>query len=167
MGNVSLRSCSRKTAGAFATRSKMAASCLTFSDMWILLQDAFSLLAYSDPWTSPVGYQLDAVQREPVCSTLNSAILGIAGMFITFEMWSSWHGQAVLMRKSRGQNAGAEFYRMLWHRRPLFFSSPETHNLPKQPPLAQAVGQAAQCLAIMARTGIGSCAFASVDDYLH
>ncbi|XP_037644030.1 ran-binding protein 9 isoform X1 [Sebastes umbrosus] len=82
------------------------------------LQDAFSLLAYSDPWSSPVGYQLDAIQREPVCSTLNSAIL-------------------------------------------------ETHNLPKQPPLAQAVGQAAQCLTIMARTGSGSCAFASVDDYLH
>uniref|UniRef100_A0A674N827 RAN binding protein 9 n=1 Tax=Takifugu rubripes TaxID=31033 RepID=A0A674N827_TAKRU len=83
-----------------------------------MLKDAFSLLAYSDPWNSPVGYQLDAIQREPVCSTLNSAIL-------------------------------------------------ETHNLPKQPPLAQAVGQAAQCLALMARTGSGSCAFASVDDYLH
>ncbi|XP_060940007.1 ran-binding protein 9 [Limanda limanda] len=83
-----------------------------------MLKDAFSLLAYSDPWNSPVGYQLDAIQREPVCSTLNSAIL-------------------------------------------------ETHNLPKQPPLAQAVGQAAQCLVIMARTGSGSCAFASVDDYLH
>uniref|UniRef100_A0A3B3DWX5 RAN binding protein 9 n=1 Tax=Oryzias melastigma TaxID=30732 RepID=A0A3B3DWX5_ORYME len=83
-----------------------------------MLKDAFSLLAYSDPWNSPVGYQLDAIQREPVCSTLNSAIL-------------------------------------------------ETHNLPKQPPLALAVGQAAQCLAIMARTGSGSCAFASVDDYLH
>lgn len=39
-------------------------------------QDAFSLLAYSDPWSSPVGYQLDSIQREPVCSTLNSAILG-------------------------------------------------------------------------------------------
>ncbi|XP_062381764.1 ran-binding protein 9 isoform X2 [Sardina pilchardus] len=83
-----------------------------------MLKDAFSLLAYSDPWSSPVGYQLDSIQREPVCSTLNSAIL-------------------------------------------------ETHNLPKQPPLAQAVGQAAQCLSLMARTGIGSCAFASVDDYLH
>uniref|UniRef100_A0A6Q2ZK02 RAN binding protein 9 n=1 Tax=Esox lucius TaxID=8010 RepID=A0A6Q2ZK02_ESOLU len=83
-----------------------------------MLKDAFSLLAYSDPWTSPVGYQLDSIQREPVCSTLNSAIL-------------------------------------------------ETHNLPKQPPLAQAVGQAAQCLSIMARSGSGSCAFAAVDDYLH
>uniref|UniRef100_A0A8C5CYB8 RAN binding protein 9 n=1 Tax=Gadus morhua TaxID=8049 RepID=A0A8C5CYB8_GADMO len=83
-----------------------------------MLKDAFSLLAYSDPWTSPVGYQLDSIQREPVCSTLNSAIL-------------------------------------------------ETHNLPKQPPLAQAVGQAAQCLSIMARSGSGSCAFATVDHYLH
>uniref|UniRef100_A0A8C9VXI2 RAN binding protein 9 n=1 Tax=Scleropages formosus TaxID=113540 RepID=A0A8C9VXI2_SCLFO len=83
-----------------------------------MLKDAFSLLAYSDPWSSPVGYQLDSIQREPVCSTLNSAIL-------------------------------------------------ETHNLPKQPPLALAVGQASQCLSVMARSGIGSCAFASVDDYLH
>ncbi|CAB1325704.1 unnamed protein product [Coregonus sp. 'balchen'] len=83
-----------------------------------MLKDAFSLLAYSDPWTSPVGYQMDSIQREPVCSTLNSAIL-------------------------------------------------ETHNLPKQPPLAQAVGQAAQCLSIMAHSGSGSCAFAAVDDYLH
>jgi len=40
------------------------------------LQDAFSLLAYSDPWNSPVGYQLAAVQREPVSMALNSAILG-------------------------------------------------------------------------------------------
>ncbi|KAJ8277055.1 hypothetical protein GJAV_G00070970 [Gymnothorax javanicus] len=83
-----------------------------------MLKDAFSLLAYSDPWSSPVGYQLDSIQREPVCSTLNSAIL-------------------------------------------------ETHNLPKQPPLALALGQASHCLSIMARSGSGSCAFASVDDYLH
>ncbi|XP_012508612.1 PREDICTED: ran-binding protein 9 [Propithecus coquereli] len=80
--------------------------------------DAFSLLAYSDPWNSPVGNQLDPIQREPVCSALNSAIL-------------------------------------------------ETHNLPKQPPLALAMGQATQCLGLMARSGIGSCAFATVEDYLH
>ena len=42
----------------------------------LLLQDAFSLLAYSDPWSSPVGYQLNPVLREPVCASLNSAILG-------------------------------------------------------------------------------------------
>ncbi|KAG8571816.1 hypothetical protein GDO81_011790 [Engystomops pustulosus] len=41
-----------------------------------MLKDAFSLLAYSDPWNSPVGYQLDPIQREHVCSSLNSAILG-------------------------------------------------------------------------------------------
>lgn len=39
------------------------------------LQEAFSLLAYNDPWSSPVGYLLDPVQREPICSSLNSAIL--------------------------------------------------------------------------------------------
>ncbi|XP_033914413.1 ran-binding protein 9-like [Acipenser ruthenus] len=83
-----------------------------------MLKDAFSLLAYSDPWNSPVGYQLDSIQREPVCSALNSAIL-------------------------------------------------EIHNLPKQPPLAQAMGQATQCLGLMARSGSGSCAFAAVEDYLH
>ncbi|UYV62173.1 RANBP10 [Cordylochernes scorpioides] len=38
-------------------------------------EDAFSLLAYADPWSSPVGYQLDPIQREPVCAALNSAIL--------------------------------------------------------------------------------------------
>ncbi|KAH7978704.1 hypothetical protein HPB49_006401 [Dermacentor silvarum] len=40
-----------------------------------LCKDAYSLLAYADPWSSPVGYQLDPVEREPVCAALNSAIL--------------------------------------------------------------------------------------------
>ncbi|EDO31108.1 predicted protein [Nematostella vectensis] len=39
------------------------------------LEEAFSLLAYSDPWSSPVGYLLDPVQREHICAALNSAIL--------------------------------------------------------------------------------------------
>ena len=47
-----------------------------YMHMYVYEQDAFSLLAYSDPWNSPVGYQLAAVQREPVCMALNSAILG-------------------------------------------------------------------------------------------
>lgn len=41
-----------------------------------MLQDAFSLLAYSNPWISPVGWQLDSQERETVCTRLNSAILG-------------------------------------------------------------------------------------------
>ncbi|XP_071054407.1 ran-binding protein 9 isoform X2 [Onthophagus taurus] len=40
-----------------------------------MLVDAFSLLAYSNPWASPVGWQLDPVQRESICASLNSAIL--------------------------------------------------------------------------------------------
>jgi len=44
--------------------------------VYCLCQDAFSLLAYSDPASSPVSYQLNPVQREPVCTALNSAILG-------------------------------------------------------------------------------------------
>ncbi|XP_017791143.1 PREDICTED: ran-binding protein 9 [Habropoda laboriosa] len=40
-----------------------------------MLQDAFSLLAYANPWNSPVGWQLDPQQRESVCARLNSAIL--------------------------------------------------------------------------------------------
>ncbi|CAB1424530.1 unnamed protein product [Pleuronectes platessa] len=58
-----------------------------------MLQDAFSLLAYSDPWNCPVGQQLEPTQRETLCSALNSAIL-------------------------------------------------ESQNLPKQPPLMLALGQA-------------------------
>ncbi|XP_023564071.1 ran-binding protein 10-like isoform X1 [Octodon degus] len=83
-----------------------------------MLQDAFSLLAYSDPWNCPVGQQLDPIQRKPVCATLNSTIL-------------------------------------------------ESQNLPKQPPLMLALGQASECLQLMARAGLGSCSFARVDDYLH
>ena len=46
-----------------------------------MLQDAFSLLAYSNPWASPVGWQLDPQQRETVCARLNSAILGKTHFF--------------------------------------------------------------------------------------
>ena len=40
-----------------------------------MLQDAFALLAYPYPWESPVGWQLDASEREFVSGSLNSAIL--------------------------------------------------------------------------------------------
>uniref|UniRef100_A0A3Q3XNF4 RAN binding protein 10 n=1 Tax=Mola mola TaxID=94237 RepID=A0A3Q3XNF4_MOLML len=83
-----------------------------------MLQDAFSLLAYSDPWNCPVGQQLDPTQRETLCSALNSAIL-------------------------------------------------ESQNLPKQPPLMLALGQATECVQLMARVRSGSCSFARVDNFLH
>ncbi|CAL8292675.1 unnamed protein product [Boreogadus saida] len=83
-----------------------------------MLQDAFSLLAYSDPWSSPLGQQLDPMQREALCSALNSAIL-------------------------------------------------ESQNLPKQPPLMLALGQATECVQLMARVRSGSCSFARVDNFLH
>lgn len=82
------------------------------------LQEAFSLLAYQDPWNSPVGFQLDPVQREPICAALNSAIL-------------------------------------------------ESHGLPKQPPLELAIAQTSQCMQLMSKVGVGSCAFASMQHYLH
>ncbi|GAV04515.1 hypothetical protein RvY_14784 [Ramazzottius varieornatus] len=40
-----------------------------------LLADAFSLMAYSDPWASPLKHLLDHQQREPVAAALNSSIL--------------------------------------------------------------------------------------------
>ncbi|KAG7523100.1 ran-binding protein 10 [Solea senegalensis] len=83
-----------------------------------MLQDAFSLLAYSDPWNCPVGQQLDPTQRESLCAALNSAIL-------------------------------------------------ESQNLPKQPPLMLALGQATECVQLMARVRSGSCSFARVDNFLH
>ena len=48
----------------------------------LVFQDAFSLLAYSNPWSSPVGWQLDPIQRETVCAVLNSAILGECTHFV-------------------------------------------------------------------------------------
>lgn len=38
-------------------------------------QDAFALVAYPDPWDSPVGWQLNHGEREYVSNALNSAIL--------------------------------------------------------------------------------------------
>lgn len=40
-----------------------------------MLQDAFGLLAYSDPEKSPIAWQLDPSERESVCQRLNNAIV--------------------------------------------------------------------------------------------
>lgn len=44
------------------------------------LHDAFSLLAYSEPQSSPVGHLLRSDEREPVSAALNSAILEEQGL---------------------------------------------------------------------------------------
>jgi len=45
-----------------------------------MLLDAYSLLAYPDPKTSPMAYQLDVKEREGVFLQLNSAILKQQGL---------------------------------------------------------------------------------------
>lgn len=43
----------------------------------------------------------------------------------------------------------------------------ESYGLPRQPPLEVAIAQATECMKLMSKAGIGSCAFAGVQDYLH
>lgn len=42
----------------------------------------------------------------------------------------------------------------------------DLQGFPKQPPLEVAITHATQCLKLMSKTGIGSCAFASISDTL-
>ncbi|XP_049876899.1 ran-binding protein 10 isoform X2 [Pectinophora gossypiella] len=67
-----------------------------------MLEDAFSLLAYSNPWDSPVGWQLEPVRREAVCEALNSAILESQGMqWISPVEACVSHARDLLKRMSR------------------------------------------------------------------
>ena len=104
-----------------------------------LLQDTFSLLAYTDPSTSPVRYLLDPAQREPVCVAVNSAILGKNSVRCPVFISS-----LILLL--------------------FFFKHAESKNLPGQPPLEFALGQAVQCLRLMAKSGLGAAAFTGVQD---
>ena len=61
--------------------SQLDRSSPNISTLQTLLQDSFSLLAYTDPMNSPVAYLLDPSQREPVTSLLNSAILSKSNMY--------------------------------------------------------------------------------------
>lgn len=69
-------------------------------------------------------------------------------------------------RRRGGEGSKAQSLCMTCASSGLFLSS-ESQNLPKQPPLLLALGQASECLRLMARVGLGSCSFARVDDYLH
>ena len=44
-----------------------------------MLEDAFALLAYPNPWESPVGWQLSPNEREHISAALNSTLLEDAG----------------------------------------------------------------------------------------
>jgi len=44
-------------------------------------QETFSLLAYPDPFRSPVAHLLEPAKREDVASAANSAVLGMRGLY--------------------------------------------------------------------------------------
>ena len=98
-----------------------------------IFQDAFSLLAYSNPWASPLGWQLCPSRRESVCAALNSAILGELNYFYS-RQWS----------KSTC---------------PSFLRIPESMNYPLSSPLAVSIAHGYDLLRLMARSSLGACAF--------
>lgn len=100
------------------------------SNQAYIFQDAFSLLAYSNPWASPLGWQLCPSRRESVCAALNSAILG-----------ESWFGQ-------QGRN----------HLNPRLFL-PESMSYPPSSPLAVSIAHGYDLLRLMGRSSLGACAF--------
>ena len=65
----------RELQSLFNQLSRKTQSATSNQQLQTLLQDVFSLLAYADPFSSPVAYLLDPSQREPVTAALNSAIL--------------------------------------------------------------------------------------------
>ena len=49
----------------------------------------------------------------------------------------------------------------------LYVCISDSFGLPKQTPLELTIAQATECMKLMSKAGIGSCAFTSVSDYLH
>ncbi|CAG7819033.1 unnamed protein product [Allacma fusca] len=72
-----------------------------------LLENAFSLLAYADPWDSPVGWQLSPRQREPVCAALNSAILQSIQLPRTPPLQVALHHAHLLLSQQARSGLGA------------------------------------------------------------
>lgn len=72
-----------------------------------LLENAFSLLAYADPWDSPVGWQLSPRQREPVCAALNSAILQSIELPRTPPLQVALSHAHLLLKELAGAGLGA------------------------------------------------------------
>ncbi|XP_038211012.1 ran-binding protein 10 isoform X2 [Zerene cesonia] len=75
-----------------------------------MLEDAFSLLAYSNPWDSPLGWQLEPVRREAVCEALNSAILEFQGMgWVSPVEACVSHSRELLRRMARASLGACAF----------------------------------------------------------
>lgn len=72
-----------------------------------MVQDAFSLLAYADPWSSPVGGQLDPKEREIVSRELNSAILESKQLAPYPPLERSLHHTKVLLKIMARNDLGA------------------------------------------------------------
>lgn len=108
-------------------------------------QDAFSLLAYSNPWSSPLGWQLCPSRREIVCAALNSAILGES---------STEHFRI-----------NKDNFKLIT----IFFSPNhlESMNYSWRPPLEICMAHSCELLHLMASSSIGSCAFANIDDIIN
>lgn len=142
----------------FANKSPFIRSCsLNLNEICSLyFQDAFSLLAYSNPWASPLGWQLCPSRRETVCAALNSAILGngLTAVFLALSFSLSFQ---------------LPFPTPYVHSNTLFltFEFPtESMNYSWRPPLEICVAHACELLHLMANSAIGSCAFASIEDFL-
>lgn len=100
-------------------------------------QEAFSLLAYSNPWASPVGKQLSPSKREPICAKLNSAILGECAAHAI--KGSSWRIELFI---------------------------PESMNYPTRPPIEYSLAHAHQLLREMSNSNLGSFAFVDINEIL-
>ncbi|XP_037961708.2 ran-binding protein 9 isoform X2 [Plutella xylostella] len=72
-----------------------------------MLEDAFSLLAYSNPWASPVGAQLHPARREAVADRLNVAILENNGMESVSPVEACVSHSRMLLRRMARAGLGA------------------------------------------------------------
>lgn len=100
------------------------------------------MLAYSNPWSSPLGWQLEPSRRETVCAALNSAILGTT----KYDM--------------------KKFINNIDDNQIEWIIS-ESINHPWRPPLEVCAAHTHELLKLMANSSIGSCAFVNVDDILN
>lgn len=64
-------------------------------------QECFSLLAYADPYKSPLAYLLEPSAREPVANMVNSVILGKIGFYFFPFLDRSSQAPSIFCSRSR------------------------------------------------------------------